>query len=167
MLRNRLLKEACLIKAGFVDQAAGTSEVKTATVDMLNYDWVAFLVFVGDSTSGSVVTYAVKANTADSTTSPTPVAVPLNTVSAGALTSGNLVTTAGAGDIDDKIIVIWVKKSQIPSSTALRYAFLSVTPATQNTAFNGCLILAGNSASEPVTASSDVYAFAEAADGVN
>lgn len=154
-----MLWEVVKTSKGFVDQAAGQSEVLTAVFDMQDFDEIEFEVFVGDSTSGSVVTYAVKENTASSTSSPTPTAVALTTVSAGALTSGNLVTTAGASDIDDKIIRICVARQSISK----RYVFLSVTPATQNTAFNGCTVHQRRSRAEPITQSSDVYAYAYAA----
>lgn len=157
-----MIYENVRVSAGFYDAAAGTSAVPTVIgYDMQDYDEIAFLIFVGDSTSGSVVTYQVLEHTTATASGGT--AIELHTVSAGALTAGDLVTTAGASDIDDKIIIINVKKSQLTK----RYCYLTATPATQNTAFNGCVVLQTSARAEPVTQSSYVYAVAKSADGVN
>lgn len=150
-----MMWEEIKVSKGFVDQSAGTTEILTAVFDMQDWDEIEFIVFQGDMTSGSVVTHAVKENSASSTSSPTPTAVALDVVSAGALTSGNLVTTSAT---DDTIMRINVSKEALTK----RYVFLSVTPATQNTAYNGCIVIQRRARNTPITQSSDVYAYAYA-----
>ena len=135
----KLFYEGWEANLGFVDQSAGTSEVLTGVIDCADAEEIAFVVFFGDATSGSVITCTVKENTASSTSSPTPTQVTLDAVGSGTLgviTSGSLVVTAGASDVDDKYAIISVAGSALSK----RYAFLSVTPATKNCAFNGCLV---------------------------
>lgn len=154
---NQLFYEGWEIKEGFPDQTAGTSEVKTAVIDAADAEEIAFLVHFGDVTSGSVITCTVKENTANSTTSPTPTTVTLDDESSslGVITSGSLVITAGASDVDDNYAIISVAGSALSK----RYVFLSVTPATQNAAFNGCTMLVKRRIS-PVTQTADVIATA-------
>lgn len=145
--------------------AAGTSEVKSAVVDMQDFDEVEYVVTFGDNISGSVITIAAKENTANSTTSPTPTAITLSLVSsasglgtAAVVTNGSLVVTAAASDTDSKIVIISVKKSAMSK----RYQFLSVTPATQNAVIASIVIHQRAAKSVPVTQSSSVIAVARA-----
>lgn len=147
------------VTEGFPDQTAGTSEKTTAVIDAADADEITWLVHFGDVTSGSVITCTVKENTASSVSSPTPTQVTLDAKSSsvGVLTSGSLVITAGATDCDDNYAIITVAGSALSK----RYAFLSVTPATQNAAFNGCTTLVKRS-NKAVTQSADVIATAYA-----
>src|SRR6185369_12328075 len=100
-----------------------TAETTSAVADMAGFDEVTFVVKFGDVDAAAVITFAVKENTASSVSSPTPTAVALDTVSAGTLTSGNLVFTEASGNMDDKIVLITVNRSKITK----QYIFLSIT----------------------------------------
>lgn len=146
--------------------AAGTSEVKSAVVDMQGFDELEYQVVFGDNTSGSVITIAAKENTASSTTSPTPTSITLTLArsasglgTAAVVTNGSLVVTAAASDTDSKVVIVTVKKSAMSK----RYQFLSVTPATQNAVIASITYKARAAKNVPVTQSSDVIAIAYAA----
>lgn len=137
-----------------------TDETLSAVEDMQGFDEITFLVKLGDVDAAAVLTFAVKENTAASTSSPTPTAVALDAVSAGALTSGNLVVTESGGNLDDKIIAITVKGSKLTK----RYVFLSITAATESYEVDSIItIKGGRVGSLPVTQPSDVYATAQGA----
>lgn len=146
--------------------AAGQSEVKSAVVDMTDFDELEYVVTFGDNVSGSVITITAKENTANSTTSPTPTAITLSLVSsasglgtAAAISNGSLVITAAASDTDSKVVIISIKKSAMTK----QYQFLSVTPATQNAVIASINIHQRSAKKVPVTQSSSVIAVARAA----
>lgn len=136
-----------------------TSETLTAVEDMAGYDEITFLVKLGDVDAAAVLTFAVKENTASSTSSPTPTAVALDTVSAGALTSGNLVVTESSGNLDDKIIAITVSHSKLSK----RYVFLSITATVESYEVDSIITIKSKPRTAPVTQPSDVYAVARGA----
>lgn len=136
--------------------ADGTAEVLTGVEDMAGFDEVLFLVKLGDVDAAAVLTFAVKENTASSTSSPTPSAVALDAVSAGALTSGNLVVTEASANLDDKLIVINVAKSKITK----RYIFLSITATVESFEIDSIVTIKHRARTLPVTQPSDVYAVA-------
>ena len=137
--------------------ADGTAEVTTTVEDMADYDDITFLVKLGDVDAAAVLTFAVKENTASSVSSPTPTAVALTSVSAGALTSGNLVVTEDTANLDDKIIAITVSRAALTQ----RYVFLSITATVESFEIDSIITLKGKPRSVPVTQPSDVYAVAK------
>lgn len=144
------------------DLVADTTSETTSTVeDMAGFDEVTFLVKLGDVDAAAVLTFAVKENTASSTSSPTPTAVALDDDrldrSGSAITSGNLVLTEdGAGNLDDKIIAITVAKSRLTK----RYVFLSITATVESYEVDAIITLKGRPRSAPVTQPTDVFAAA-------
>ncbi len=142
------------------DLVADTASETTSTVeDMSGFDEITFLVKLGDVDAAAVLTFAVKENTASSVSSPTPTAVALTSVSAGTLTSGNLVMTESAGNLDDKIIVINVKRNALSK----QYCFLSITATVESYEVDAIITLKGTARTVPVTQSSDVFAVGKAA----
>lgn len=143
-----------------VDLTADTTSETTSTVeDMQGFDEITFLVKLGDVDAAAVLTFAVKENTASSTSSPTPTAVAQTAVSAGTLTSGNLVVTESSGNLDDKIIVITISGA----SLSKRYVFLSITATVESYEVDAIITLKGKARTLPVTQPSDVYAVGQAA----
>jgi hypothetical protein len=138
------------------DLTADTASETTSTVeDVSGYDEITFIVKLGDVDAAAVLTFAVKGNTASSTSSPTPVALPITAVSAGALTSGNLVVTEASGNLDDKIIAITVGHSSLLS---YRYVFLSITATVESYEVDAIITIKSRPKAMPVTQSTDVYA---------
>lgn len=131
-----------------------TSETLSAVEDMSGFDEITFLVKLGDVDAAAVLTFAVKENSASSTSSPTPTAVPQLQVSAGALTSGNLVLTESSGNLDDKIVAITVGKHQLSK----RYVFLSITATVESYEVDAIITIKSKPKSVPVTQPSDVVA---------
>lgn len=150
--------EAVQVQLGKDLVADGTAEVLTAVEDMEGYNEITFLVDLGDIDAAAVLTFAVKENSASSTSSPSPTAVALDAVSAGALTSGNLVVTEDSANLDDKIIVITVSGEALTK----RYVFLSITASVESFEIDSIITLKGKPKSLPVTQPSDVYAVAYA-----
>ncbi len=119
-----LFHETNKISLGKTAVADGTSEVLTAVEDMQDADEVTFIVNHGDVDAAAVMTYTVKENTASSTSSPTPTAVTLGSVTGlGSVATGALVITESSGSLDNKTLVLTVKKSALTK----RYVFLSIT----------------------------------------
>lgn len=116
--------------------AAGTTDQTTSVVDMQGFDSVAFLLGLGDITSGSVLTLTVKTNTANSTSSPTPVAV------TGGVTGP---ITAGATDNDNGTYIVDVCRP------LARYVFAVLNRTTQNAAVDGIWAIQYNARNLPVT----------------
>lgn len=139
--------------------ADGTAEVTTAVVDMTGFEEVTFIVDLGDVDAAAVLTFAVKENSADSVSSPAPTAVALTDVSAGTLTSGNLVVTESSGNIDDKLIILNVKRN----SMTQRYVFLSITATVESFEIDSIITIQSAARTLPVTQSTDVYSVGSAA----
>lgn len=142
--------------------ADGTSEVLSAVADMAGYDAVTFIVKQGDVDAAAVMTYTLKENTANSTSSPTPTAVTLavgstNSVSAS-ITNGAVVVTESSGNLDDKIIMITVNRSALTK----RYVFLSITCSVESHEVDFIGIIQHAARTQPVTQSSDVVVTAYA-----
>jgi hypothetical protein len=143
--------------------ADGTSEVDTAVVDMAGFDELTFLVDLGDVDAAAVMTFTLKENTANSTSSPTPTAVTLvagSTFGAAAvITSGAVVVTESSGNIDDKYFIINVKHQALTK----RYVFLAITATVESFEIDSIITIQSGPRSLPVTQSSDVYAVGYAA----
>lgn len=141
--------------------ADGTAEVLTAVEDMSGFDEITFLVLHGDVDAAAVMTYTVKENTANSTSSPTPTAI-TGTVVTGTgatISSGALTITESSGNLDNKIIAITVKHSALSK----RYVFLSITCTVESHEINGIFTIKSCSKALPVSHSSDVVATLQAA----
>lgn len=156
---SALFHEQHEIQLGSDLVADTTSETLSAVEDMAGFDEITFLVKLGDVDAAAVLTFAVKENTASSTSSPSPTAIALTSVSAGALTSGNLVVTESSGNLDDKIIAITVAKSSLSN----RYVFLSITVSAESYEIDSIITIKSRARALPVTQPSDVYATAQAA----
>lgn len=152
--------ERVLFKVGKDLVADGTSEVLTAVVDMANADEVTFIVDAGDVDAAAVMTYTVKENTANSTSSPTPTTVTLTQVggTGATISSGSLTITESSGNLDDKLTVISVPKSKLSK----RYVFLSITCTVESHEVDSIITLVSRNDSVPVTQTSDVAAYAYA-----
>lgn len=139
-----------------------TSETDTNVIDMAGFDELTFLVALGDVDAAAVLTFAVKENTASSTSAPTPTGVTLtsatNSVS-GVITSGNLVLTEDSGNLDNKVIAITVAGAALSK----RYVFLAITATVESYEVNSIIAIQGRARSRSVTQSSDVVATASAA----
>lgn len=109
------LSKCCKITVVSAGDTAAQTELKSDVLDMSGYDGVMFIATTGDVTSGSVLTLTAKGNTANSTTSPSPVTQ-----------KATVALTAGATDADSKALMVDVAKPP------LRYVFASVTRTTQN-----------------------------------
>lgn len=112
---------------------AATSTLTSDVVDMQGYDSVAFIADLGDVTSGSVLLLTAKGNTANSVSSPTPLAYPE--------TAGG---TAGASDYDDKLLAIDIQKPRE------RYVFCTLARGTQNAVVNGIYAILYNAHEMPL-----------------
>lgn len=156
---NALFHETNCLTLGKDLVADTTSETTTAVEDMSGYEEITWLVMLGDVDAAAVLTFAVKENTASSVSSPTPTAVACTAVTAGTLTSGNLVVTESSGNIDDKIMIITVLAEQLSK----RYCFLSITATGESYEVDKIACIKRKSRNVPVTQSSDVYATAYAA----
>lgn len=139
-----------------------TAETTSAVEDMAGYDEITFIVKLGDVDAAAVMTFALKENSASSTSSPTPTGV---TCVAGAtfgaaavITSGNIVVTESSGNIDDKIFVITAKHQALSK----RYVFLSITATVESYEVDSIITIKSKARSEPVTQPTDVYAVSRA-----
>lgn len=154
-----LFTEKHQIQLGSDLVADTTSETLSTVEDMAGYDEITFLVKLGDVDAAAVLTFAVKENSASSTSSPTPTAVAQTAVSAGALTSGNLVVTESSGNLDDKIIAVNIKRNAMTK----QYVFLSITATTESYEVDSIITVKSDTRGVPVTQPSDVYAVGKAA----
>jgi hypothetical protein len=123
--------------------AAAQTEIKSSVLDMTGYDGVMFIALLGDVTSGSVLTLTAKGNTANSTTSPTPVTQ-----------KATDAFTAGATDADSKALVVDVVKP------AMQYMFASLTRTTQDAIVGGIIAIQYGANNRPTTQDASVIASA-------
>lgn len=137
-----LLKD---VKVTVVEAAAGAAQTELVTdvLDMQGFDGVMFVALTGDVTSGSVITLTVKANSANSVSSPTPV----TQKATGAV-------TAGATDADSKVLAVDVYKP------TLRYVFASLTRTTQDAIVGGIIAIQYGAHKKPTEQAASVIASA-------
>jgi len=145
------------IQIGSVAVADGTAEALTAVEDMADYDEITWIVLFEDVDAAAVLTLAPKSNTADSTSTPTPVAISLvgGTVSGAVtavVTTGASVITEASGNLDNLMAVVNVAKSKISA----RYVFLSITATVESFAIASIITIKSRAGSVPVTQSTDV-----------
>ncbi|MBS1198150.1 MAG: hypothetical protein H6R18_1935 [Proteobacteria bacterium] len=133
------------IKVTVVEAAAtaATSELVSDVLDMSGYEGVLFLALTGDVTASSVLTLTVKANSANSVSSPTPVTQ-----------KATAAFTAGASDADSKLLMVDVYKP------TLRYVFASLTRADQNAVIGGVIAIQYGASNKPTTQDASVIASA-------
>lgn len=138
-----------------------TSETVTDVVDMQGYDELEYVVTLGDVDTAAVLTFTPKENTANSTSSPTPTAVTLTSVTdsiSGVITSGALVLTESSGNLDNKTVRIGLKGSVLSK----RYQFLSITVATESYEIVSIHALKRRARNAPITQNTDVVSVAYA-----
>lgn len=133
------------VKITVVSAAAGAAqtEIKSDVLDMTGYDGVMFIALLGDVTSGSVLTLTAKGNSANSTTSPSPVTQ-----------KATDAFTAGASTADSKVLMVDVYKPM------LQYAFASLTRTTQDAIVGGIIAIQYQAADRPTTQHASVIASA-------
>lgn len=120
--------------------AAAQTEVVSSVVDLTGYSGVVFVAVTGDVTDTSVLTLTAKGNSANSTSSPTPVS------------QGSATFTAGATDADNKALVVDVH------APALRYAFASFTRTTANAVVSAIVAILYAASFKPTTNDATVIA---------
>jgi hypothetical protein len=123
--------------------AAGTSALTTDVLDMSGYEGVMFVAMLGDVTDTSVLTLTAKGNSANSTSSPTPVTQ-----------KASDAFTASATSADSKVIVVDVYKP------TLRYVFAELTRATANAVVGGIIAIQYCPRVKPTTQDATVIASA-------
>lgn len=133
------VKITVVAAAATAAQTAVTSDV----LDMSGYDGVMFIALTGDVTATSVLTLTAKANSANSTSSPTPVTQ-----------KATDAFTAGASDADSKALVVDVYRP------TLRYVFAELTRTTANAVVGGIIAIQYSAANKPTTQAASVIASA-------
>lgn len=133
------VKITVVAAAATAAQTAVTSDV----LDMSGYDGVMFIALTGDVTATSVLTLTAKANSANSTSSPTPVTQ-----------KATDAFTAGAADADSKALVVDVYKP------TLRYVFAELTRTTANAVVGGIIAIQYQAANKPTSHAASVIASA-------
>jgi len=133
------VKITVVAAAATAAQTAVTSDV----LDMSGYDGVMFIALTGDVTATSVLTLTAKANSANSTSSPTPVTQ-----------KATDAFTAGAADADSKALVVDVYRP------TLRYVFAELTRTTANAVVGGIIAIQYSAANKPTTQAASVIASA-------
>ena len=137
------LSKACKITVVSAAATAATTDITTSVLDMTGYEGVMFLVMLGDVTSGCVLTLTAKGNTANSTSSPTPITQ-----------KATAALTAGATDCDSMVLMVDVHK------TPLRYAFAVLNRTTQNAVVGGIIAIQYKAHNKPTTQDASVMASA-------
>lgn len=134
------------IKVSVVSGAAGaaTTEIVSSVLDMQGYDGVIFIALLGDVTDTSVLTLTAKGNSANSTSSPTPVS------------QASATFTAGATNADSKALMVDV------ADPAMRYAFASLTRTTANAIVGGIIAIQYGAEYRPTAQDASVIASAAA-----
>lgn len=133
------VKITVVAAAATAAQTAVTSDV----LDMSGYDGVMFIALTGDVTATSVLTLTAKANSANSTSSPTPVTQ-----------KATDAFTAGAADADSKALVVDVYRP------TLRYVFAELTRTEANAVVGGIIAIQYSAANKPTTQAASVIASA-------
>lgn len=125
--------------------AAGQTELTSDILDMSGWDGCMFVALTGDVTTGSVLTLNAKGNSANSTSSPTPV------------TQASATFTAGASDADSKALMVDVYDPM------LRYMFATLTRTTADAVIGGIIAIQYKAESRPTSQHASVIASAIAA----
>jgi len=123
--------------------AAGTSAVTSSVVDMQGYQGICFIASLGTVVDASVLTLTVNENTANSTSSPTPVAV------TGGATQAFTASTSSNTDL----IVDVVRPKD-------RYVYCVLTRTAQNATVNAIYAILYKANTRPVTQTTNILASA-------
>lgn len=136
---NNLLKNAKVtrVHAGGAGAASATP-TKGTILDMAGFQSVMFVAEMGDVVAGSVI--SLRAAQA-----------PTNDTGAMTLLEGSAGGTAGAADVDDKLIILDVVR---PNE---RYIEVQLFHVTQNAPFDSILAVQYDPTHAPVTQGSTVY----------
>ena len=159
------LSDAVVTSLGKGAVADGTSEVLTAVEDMQGFDGIRFIVSFGDVDAAAVLTLQPKENTASSTSSPTPTSINIsNGAVSGAetaviTTGASVLTEDGAGSLDNKTVIVDIKKNEISK----RYVFLSLTATVESFEIVSIITERYHARSLPVTIDGDVVSQVTAA----
>ena len=137
-----LLKN-CKITMVAASSAAATTDVTSSVLDMSGFEGVLYIAVLNDVTSGSVLTLTAKGNSANSTSSPTPVTQ-----------KATDAFTAGASTADDKLLVVDVYKP------TLRYQFSVLSRTTQNAVVGGIIAIQYDASYKPTSQDASVIASA-------
>ncbi len=129
-----------VVSAG--DTAAQT-ELDSTVLDMAGYDGVMFIATTGDVTTGCVLTLTAKGNTANSTSSPTPVTQ-----------KATAAFTADTTSADNKALMVDVVKPP------LRYIFAAVTRTTANAVLGPIIAIQYSAMDKPTSQDASVIASA-------
>jgi hypothetical protein len=127
--------------------AAGQTELTSDVIDMAGFRSARAIAMLGDVTTTSVLTLNFKSNSANSTSSPTPV------------TETSATFTAGASDADGKTLICDVSK---PTG---RYVFATLTRTTADAVVCGILMELYEPYVLPVTADSNVISTSKVVKG--
>lgn len=136
---NNLLKNVKITRV--LADGAGTASAtptKGTIIDMQGFESVMFIASMGNVVSGSVVSLRAAQGTTNST-------------GAMALLAGSSGGTAGASDVDDKLIILDVVR---PTE---RYIEVQVFHVTQDAPFDGVIAIQYGARNVPVTQGSTVY----------
>lgn len=123
--------------------AAAQTELVSDVLDMSGYEGVIFIALLGDVTATSVLTLTVKANSANSVSSPTPVTQ-----------KATDAFTAGAADADSMVLMVDVYQP------TLRYVFASLTRTTANAVVGGIIAIQYGAHNKPTSQAASVIASA-------
>lgn len=123
--------------------AAAQTDLTTDVLDMSGYEGVMFIALTGDVTATSVLTLTVKGNSANSTSSPTPVTQKATTA-----------FTAAAADADSKALVVDVYKP------TLRYMFAVLSRGTADAIVGGIIAIQYGASNKPTSNDATVIASA-------
>ena len=137
------LSKNCKITVVSAAASAAQTEIVSDVLDMAGYDGVMFIALTGDVSDTCVLTLTVKGNTANSTSSPTPVTQKATTA-----------FTANATTADSKAIVVDVDRP------TMRYMFASLTRTTANAVIGGILAIQYSANDKPTTHHASVIASA-------
>lgn len=123
--------------------AAAQTELVTDVLDMSGYEGVIFMALTGDVTTASVLTLTVKANSANSVSSPTPITQ-----------KASDAFTADGTSADSKLIMVDVYRPP------LRYVFGSLTRTTADAIVGGIIAIQYGAGLKPTTQAASVIASA-------
>lgn len=131
------------VKITVVEAAAGAAQTELVTdiLDMQGYEGVMFIAMTGDVTVDSVLTLTVKANSANSVSTPTPITQKATTAH-----------TATATDADSKVLMVDLYKP------TLRYVFGSLTRTAANAVIGGIIAIQYTSRIKPTANDATVIA---------
>lgn len=122
---------------------AAQTEIVSDVLDMSGYEGVMFIALTGDVTTASVLTLTAKGNSANSTSSPTPITQ-----------KATSAFTADGTSADSKAIVVDVYKP------ALRYVFASLTRTAANAVIGGIIAVQYKGVVKPTANDASVIAAA-------